>query len=579
MHRIHNLTKRSRAYCAENEKLHLYKLLFSNRTSVHVSDLFGDTPLHIGAKGKLGVCKLLISNGANVNALNKFDQTPLHYAAEVGKVATCKFLISKGANINAFDQWNNTALHFAAQQGKVDVCRLLISHGARINCENFVKVTPLHAAVLTKCRYELSGIRREFQLPIRTVQMYKSCLPESKDAKKGQLSVCKLLISNGANVNALNQLNETPLDRAAILGKADICKLLISHGTNVKASNNVKRWNVLPLNYAAQEGYTAICELLISNGADINLLNGIDETPLHCAAFGGKVAVCKQLISKGANINTLNRRNETPLDETIRKNERLVRTRAEIIGGLDEHDDSIWPGTVDVFKLLVENGANINNSCFPNRDTHLHFAVRHELLSVCKLIISKGGDVNCLNSENETPLMLSFSKKYVKLTEYLLENEASCGVYGRDDERDIYSSILTWLIKEVSLERAITKKWFSRLCNLIFETDDFSAITLKSKCRKKIREDEAFIKICKNFKGVNIPKELKEYLIYKQELKDLFEENICAEILSQFQVSFVEYISAETSSPRNKKRKMTNEDEQVHKMVKTTRATQNQTYC
>ncbi|KAK2717313.1 serine/threonine-protein phosphatase 6 regulatory ankyrin repeat subunit B-like [Artemia franciscana] len=530
MHRKHNLSKRSRAYCAENEKLHLYKLLFSNRTSVHVSDLFGDTPLHIGAKGKLGVCKLLISNGANVNALNKFDQTPLHYAAEVGKVATCKFLISKGANINAFDKWNNTALHFAAQRGKVDVCRLLISHGARINCENFAKVTPLHAAVLTKCRYELSGFRSELQLPFRTCQMYQSCLSESKDAKKGQLSVCKLLISNGANVNALNQLNETPLDCAAILGKADICKLLISHGTNVKASNNVKRWNVLPLNYAAQEGYTAICELLISRGANINSLNGIDETPLHCAVSEGKVAVCKLLISKGANINTLNRINETPLDETIWKNELLVKRRTEIIGGLDRND-SILSGTVDVFKLLVENGAlntslktRINNSCFPNRDTHLHFAVRHELLSVCKLIISKGGDVNCLNSENETPLMLSFSKKYVKLSEYLLENEASCGVYGRDDERDIYSSILAWLIKEVSLERAITKKWFSRLCNLIFETDDFSAVTLKSNCRKRIREDEAHIKIRNNFKGVNIPKELKEYLIYKQELTDLFEK-------------------------------------------------------
>ncbi|XP_065565858.1 serine/threonine-protein phosphatase 6 regulatory ankyrin repeat subunit A-like [Artemia franciscana] len=418
--------------------------------------LLGDTPLHCGAKGKLGVCKLLISNGANVNALNKFNQTPLHYAAELGKVATCKFLISKGANINAFDRWNNTALHFSAQQGKVDVCRLLISHGCRINCANLHKVTPLHAAVHTKCRYELSEVRRMHQLPVKTLQMYKSWLPKSDDAKKGQLSVCKLLISNGANVNALNIFNETPLDRAALLGKVDICKLLISHGTDVKGSNNVKRWNPPPLNYAAKEGYIAICQLLISNGANINLLDGCDETPLHYAASEGKVAVCKLLISKGANINALDKNNETPLDKTISRHEAL---RTETKYGLDRNDP-IWSGTVDVFKLLVENGANINNSCFLNRDTPLHFAVRHELLSVCKLIISRGGDVNCLNSENETPLMLSFSKKYVKITKYLLENEASCGLYGRDHERDIYSSMLTWLVKEVSLERALTKKWF-----------------------------------------------------------------------------------------------------------------------
>ncbi|XP_065565875.1 putative ankyrin repeat protein RF_0381 [Artemia franciscana] len=630
MHRIHNLTKRSRAYCAEKEKLHLYKLLISNRTNVNILNLFHDTPLHFGAKGKLGVCKLLISNGANVNALNKLNQTPLHYAAELGKVATCKFLISKGANINALDHLNNTALHFSAQQGKVNVCRLLVSHGARINCVSNYGFTPLHALwisaqrryIYESCENKFTGVQRK-----RYIYDYHHPLLKSEEAKKRKLSVCMMLISNGANVNALNCLNETPLDLAAMLGYVDICKLLISHGTNIKASNNVKRWkppplncaagdgyiaicdllisnganihlldvgektplhcaasrgkvavcrlliskganvnalnwlNETPLNCAAREGYIAICDLLISNGANIHLLGHGDNTPLHWAASGGKVAVCKLLISKGANINAVNKMNMTPLDYTIHENESAIVYRSFY------SSDSTWSRQVDVFKLLVENGANINNSCFMNCDTPLHFAVRHQLLSVSKLIISKGVDVNSLNGKNETPLMLSFSKKYVALTEYLLENKASYCPGGREYGRDIYSSMLTWLVKEVSLEKAITKKWFWRLGNLIFKTYDFSASTLKSSCRKRIREDEPHIKIGNNFKNVHIPKTLKEYLIHLGELVDLFEENICAEISSQAQVLFEETSSAETSAPRNKKRKLTNKDEQVNKKV------------
>ncbi|KAK2705335.1 hypothetical protein QYM36_017391 [Artemia franciscana] len=435
-------------------------------------------------------------------------------------------LISNGANVNALNCLNETPLDLAAMLGYVDICKLLISHGTNIKASNNVKrwkPPPLNCA-----------------------------------AGDGYIAICDLLISNGANIHLLDVGEKTPLHCAASRGKVAVCRLLISKGANVNALN----WlNETPLNCAAREGYIAICDLLISNGANIHLLGHGDNTPLHWAASGGKVAVCKLLISKGANINAVNKMNMTPLDYTIHENESTIVYRSFY------SSDSTWSRQVDVFKLLVVNGANVNNSCFKNCDTPLHFAVRHKLLSVSKLIISKGVDVNSLNGKNETPLMLSFSKKYVALTEYLLENKASYCPGGREYGRDIYSSMLTWLVKEVSLEKAITKKWFWRLGNLIFKTYDFSASTLKLSCRKRIREDEPHIKIGNNFKNVHIPKTLKEYLIHLGELVDLFEENICAEISSQAQVLFEETSSAETSAPRNKKRKLTNKDEQVNKKV------------
>ncbi|KAK2705338.1 hypothetical protein QYM36_017394 [Artemia franciscana] len=482
---------------------------------------------------------MLISNGANVNALNCLNETPLDLAAMLGYVDICKLLISHGTNIKASNnvkQWKPPPLNCAAGDGYIAICDLLISNGANIHLLD----------VGEKHRANVNALNWLNETPLNCA------------AREGYIAICDLLISNGANIHLLGHGDNTPLHWAASGGKVAVCKLLISKGANVNALN----WlNETPLNCAAREGYIAICDLLISNGANIHLLGHGDNTPLHWAASGGKVAVCKLLISKGANINAVNKMNMTPLDYTIHENESAIVYRSFY------SSDSTWSRQVDVFKLLVENGANINNSCFMNCDTPLHFAVRHQLLSVSKLIISKGVDVNSLNGKNETPLMLSFSKKYVALTEYLLENKASYCPGGRDYGRDIYSSMLTWLVKEVSLEKAITKKWFWRLGNLIFKTYDFSASTLKSSCRKRIREDEPHIKIGNNFKNVHIPKTLKEYLIHLGELVDLFEENICAEISSQAQVLFEETSSAETSAPRNKKRKLTNKDEQVNKKV------------
>ena len=64
--------------------------------------------------------------------------------------------------------------------------------------------------------------------------------------KNGNLDQVKLLISNGANINAETTYKWTPLHYAASHGYLDIAKLLISNGANVNAENTFK-WTPLHL--------------------------------------------------------------------------------------------------------------------------------------------------------------------------------------------------------------------------------------------------------------------------------------------------------------------------------------------
>jgi ankyrin repeat protein len=62
-----------------------------------------------------------------------------------------------------------------------------------------------------------------------------------------------LLIEKGSNVNARDDLQETPLHLAALHGDIDIARLLIDNGADLSAED---QWLKTPSDIAAEHGYT-----------------------------------------------------------------------------------------------------------------------------------------------------------------------------------------------------------------------------------------------------------------------------------------------------------------------------------
>ena len=102
-------------------------------------------------------------------------------------------------------------------------------------------------------------------------------------------------MSYGAEVDAMNEDNETPLVAAIKADNLDMVKYLLESGANPNCAQC--------LHYAAQEGRPDLCKLLISYGADLNTVNANNETPLVTAIKADKLDTVKYLIHQQIQLN------------------------------------------------------------------------------------------------------------------------------------------------------------------------------------------------------------------------------------------------------------------------------------
>lgn len=208
-------------------------------------------------------------------------------------------------------------IHTAAEKGQVaKVVALLQAHPELVSSVDKVGNSPLHLAAL-----------------------------------HNQLEVARLLIANGADVNAMSKRvhwtpGMTPL-HAALLSYShkEMVELLISRGADVNAGDDSKR---TPLHYAAMSGLMSEAELLLANGAEVNARDYKSQTPMHIAVEWNHLDMVQLLVANDADINAIG--GVTPLRLALaleRTNERdNLRDNTKMIEFLRSHGalDCGWPG-------------------------------------------------------------------------------------------------------------------------------------------------------------------------------------------------------------------------------------------
>lgn len=136
------------------------------------------------------------------------------------------------------------------------------------------------------------------------------------------IEILNFLLENGADVEDLDVINQTPLIIASQNGCADLVKVLLKAGANVHHTGD---YNMSALIAAAQEGYTEIARMLLDAGANPELENGDGETPLMLALIQsrGKPSELTKLLSttrgKAKGKANKKRSNKKPSNKKIKK--------------------------------------------------------------------------------------------------------------------------------------------------------------------------------------------------------------------------------------------------------------------
>ena len=308
----------------------------------------------------------------------------LHYAVMENKNDIVKYLISKKVDINfvahcrpgLFQNEQETTLQFAIRTGKKRAAKMLIKAGANLNTENKYGATPLFLAV-----------------------------------DQGWYDVVKMLIEGGAG-NEIRENQGIMLHAAARKGSLELVKLLVDNGADVNATyNNKYQRNTTPLFFSVESSNFPVTRYLMEKGARINIKNDYGETPLHIASEVGNIQMVKLLLKNGADLNAKTFRGKSALDRSITfKRKELSRFLIE--KGIDINpvtlvnychspvETAIYYNDEDILVLLLKRGAAPNTHDIMGTNS-LFTAVRNNNLKIVQLLLKTGSDPNVKTIDGE----------------------------------------------------------------------------------------------------------------------------------------------------------------------------------
>lgn len=209
-------------------------------------------------------------------------------------------------------------------------------------------------------------------------------------------SVKALLQVNPELINLADETGHTPLHYAAAGGQTEVAKYLISEGADVNALNTVNQSVLL---YAAYFGNAEIAEALIANGATLDDQDIFGRNPLHYAARQRSVDALMVLIDNRAKLDSRDSIGETPLHFAIR-----------------------W-GYDDIAGMLIDGGADLNITTEDGK-SYLHMASIKGYSAVADLLINRGMQVNAMDDNGRTPLYYAAKHGNQKVAETLASHGA-----------------------------------------------------------------------------------------------------------------------------------------------------------
>jgi len=194
-------------------------------------------------------------------------------------------------------QWQ--CIHYAAARGDRAAVRSGLDHGVRINLRTADGQTPLMLAA------------RNGHLSIVRDLISRHAGLEARDARNGftalhwaadryHPAIVRALIAAGANVDAANKWEQTPLWQAswqADQGNTEIAHILIAGGANFRHADDHGN---TPLLMAARAGHRPMIDYLLSLGADMAARNDRGQTPLYQAVAGHHAEAVRLLLARGA---------------------------------------------------------------------------------------------------------------------------------------------------------------------------------------------------------------------------------------------------------------------------------------
>lgn len=216
-------------------------------------------------------------------------------------------LLESGAAVNVQSPNGNTVLHVACERLNESIVDRILKKDVDVDAKDKNGNTALHVLANTE------------PLPYR----YGGSLNHNQNKLKLRDTTEKLLLLNGADVNACNNFGQTPLHCASEKLNDEIVKVLLRYraDTDVRDTNGNTALHLVikkPINSFAESD--EIVRLLLEDGANVHVKDGDGQTALHYVVNTDDVklrTIFTELLIWGGSLFTLDENGERLLDKII----------------------------------------------------------------------------------------------------------------------------------------------------------------------------------------------------------------------------------------------------------------------
>ena len=344
-------------------------------------------------------------------------ESPVADAAMRNDVEVLRNLLYQGADVNAAQGDGMTALHWAAVNGQSDIAEMLLYAGASIEATTRMGAyTPLHLA------------SREGHSPMVVSLLKAGSDPNQRTssggvtslhfaAASGDVKSIEALIDHGASIDDKEmQSGQTPLIFAASLGRVGAIKILADKGADLSIQTEIIDMVAEDKLLKKQENPVGSSSAPMEEGEEEDCSDGRRGKLLTIEQGGPTTYACDDFNS---NISV-----EEKEGSTEEKEEPRPLTSAEQIGkvgGMTALLHAARQGHRSAVRALLDAGADVNQ-VNAESTSPLLIAVINGHFDLAVELLENGADVNLANDAGGAPLYAVINQQWIPKTQYQQPN-------------------------------------------------------------------------------------------------------------------------------------------------------------
>ncbi|MCJ1306964.1 hypothetical protein MMC25_000608 [Agyrium rufum] len=275
------------------------------------------------------------------------------------------------SEINAQDTQGRTPLAWAALRGDFEVLKMLLEYGADLHLPDYQLNSPLHYAKTTACAEILlkHGASASVRNCWGATVLHTLCL------NSGDASHLLLLLDHGADCNARDREDQTPLHSAIVERRTAFVELLLSRGADVDVKNDS---GDSPLRFAIMfNAYDSLRAILDAHKetADFGSINSYGHTFTHSIARAAdaktvEILMAARIENLAIDVNSIDKQGKTSkeyFEEKIQLKgnldllqETFERFVEELSAQKGEQDERVF----DLLEAVVPNKLDIQIHSF-----------------------------------------------------------------------------------------------------------------------------------------------------------------------------------------------------------------------